>query len=143
MPIIVEWLADKRACFVTLPDIFDDDELRNHETVMVNWLDEGEENKYIIADVSAMKKVPSLKQAMMLKHMRHTRLTQGVTVGLSLNPVARFVVSSHQTPNKSSEQTHAEWDHQGIIVAPRSLIPSETHLNLGGWPGQSRGSVCG
>lgn len=93
MPIIVEWLADKRACFVTLPDIFDDDELRNHETVMVNWLDEGEENKYIIADVSAMKKVPSLKQAMMLKHMRHTRLTQGVTVGLSLNPVARFVVS--------------------------------------------------
>ena len=52
-------------------------------------------------------------------------------------------MTSHQTSNKSSEQRLGGWDHQGIIVAPRSPIPSETRSNPGGWPDQFRGSVCG
>ena len=43
----------------------------------------------------------------------------------------RIDLSSHQTSNKSSEQRHEGWDHQGIIVAPRSLIPGEIYSNPG------------
>lgn len=92
MSITVEWLVEGRVCFVTLPGVVDDEALQNHEIVMTRWLDQAEGSVYVIADVSAMKKVLSLKQIIMLKHMRHPRLTHAMTVGLSLNPMARFVV---------------------------------------------------
>lgn len=92
MPITVEWLVDGRVCFVTLPSIVDDETIERHEFAMSGWLDNAKGDVYVIADVSALKKVLSLRQIIMLKHMRHPRLTHAMTVGLSLNPMARFVV---------------------------------------------------
>ena len=63
-----------------------------HEIVMSRWLEKAEGDVYVIADVSAMKKVLSIKQILILKHMRHPRLTHAMTVGLKLNPMARFIV---------------------------------------------------
>jgi hypothetical protein len=92
MAITVDWLVKGRVCYITLPSVVDDEALQNHEIAMSHWLDQAEDNVYVIADVSAMKKVLSLKQIIILKHMRHPRLTHAMTVGLSLNPMARFVV---------------------------------------------------
>lgn len=92
MSITVEWLVEGRVCFITLPAVVDEETLQNHEIVMSRWLEKAEGDVYVIADVSAMKKVLSIKQILILKHMRHPRLTHAMTVGLKLNPMARFIV---------------------------------------------------
>lgn len=92
MALEIEWLVGGRVCLVIAPHIIDAEALQNHDIAMLHWLDKTEERVYVIVDVSAMKQVTSLKQAFSLKHIRHPRMTHIFTVGLSLNPMARFVI---------------------------------------------------
>ena len=92
MSLKVEWLVEGQVCVVTAPEVIDGEMLKNHDSLMMRWLDAGREKVYVIVDVSAMKRVESLKHAFMLKHIRHPRMTHTFTVGLTLNPTARFII---------------------------------------------------
>jgi hypothetical protein len=92
MPFTVKWLIEGRVCLITAPAIIDAAALRIYDVEMLGMLDSAPSAVCLIVDLRGMEKVASLTQIATLKHARHPRFKHAVTIGLTLNALARFFV---------------------------------------------------
>lgn len=88
-----EWLIEGQLLHVIFPAVLDAAIMRDYDAQLMQQLDAITNKLHFIADLSSVKTLPPLNILTSLKHPYHGRLGQGLTVGLTRNPVGRFLIS--------------------------------------------------
>jgi hypothetical protein len=89
----LEWLVEGQLCHAGLPSVFDEAALRDYDNRLIQWLDNAPGKVHIIADFRGVKSLPPLRTLVGLRHPYHARLGYGITIGLTQNAVARFLIT--------------------------------------------------
>jgi hypothetical protein len=93
MPFSSEWLVEGSLCYVTLSGQLTAEDMRQYDDQVCRYLETAPEKMHFIADLRHLTSLPPLGSMVGLKHLSHPRLGRGLTVGLTSNPVGRFLVS--------------------------------------------------
>jgi hypothetical protein len=93
MSIDVDWVIEGRLLHVVFPVVLESSLLREYDEQMVARLENAPGKVHFIADLSVIKTMPNLSVMVGLRHPYHHRLGYGLTVGLTRNPVGRFLIS--------------------------------------------------
>lgn len=93
MAIEMKWLIERKIFHVAFPDVLTADMMRNYDAQLLQQLETTTNKLHFIADLSCVKTLPPLNVLVSLRHPYHQQLGQGLTVGLTRNPVARFLIA--------------------------------------------------
>ena len=88
-----EWIVPNQIMRVVLPEIFDDAKAQEHEVIITSYLDKATHPFHIITDTRAVKVNPSLKVSTGLKYLKHPNMGRILTIGVTGNPLTRFLLS--------------------------------------------------
>jgi hypothetical protein len=90
MPVEIEWLVEGRVCYVSIPEEVDGTDIVAYDKDLIQYLDHATGKIHLIADLRILHKVPPVRQIAALRHPRHPRLGQILTIGLANNFMGRF-----------------------------------------------------
>ena len=93
MSIDTKWLVEGQLLHVVFPATLESAIMREYDVQMVERLDAASNKIHFIADLSGVRSLPGLNVLVGLRHPYHPRLGHGLTVGLTRNPVGRFLIS--------------------------------------------------
>lgn len=93
MSIDTKWLVEGQLLHVIFPAILEAAMMREYDTQMMEVLETATQKLHFIADLSGLKSLPGLSVLVGLRHPYHPQLGHGLTVGLTRNPVGRFLIS--------------------------------------------------
>jgi hypothetical protein len=93
MGIEINWITEGQLLHVVFPTHLESSTLREYDLLMVQKLEAASCKVHFIADLSVIKTMPGLSVMVGLRHPYHHRLGYGLTVGLTRNPVGRFLIS--------------------------------------------------
>lgn len=91
--IDINWVIEGQLLHVVFPAHLEASVLRDYDEIMVQKLHAASKKVHFIADLSTIKTLPHLSVMVGLRHPYHPRLGYGLTVGLTRNPVGRFLIS--------------------------------------------------
>jgi hypothetical protein len=89
----LSWLVPGRLIELTPPDIYSDETIQNLDIDMKALFDTASQPVHILIDAGAMKTYPSALESMKLTYYRHPRMGRLLVVGLTKNPLLRFLGS--------------------------------------------------
>jgi hypothetical protein len=93
MSITLEWLVEGKLCHVALPSLFDEAELHDYDTKLIQALDSAPGKVHVIADFRQIKSLPPLRTLVSLRHPYHAHLGYGMTIGITRNSAIRFLIT--------------------------------------------------
>jgi len=93
MDIETNWIVEGQLLRVVFPAHLESAVLREYDDLMVQKLEVATCKVHFIADLSDVKTLPGLSVMVGLRHPYHHRLGYGLTVGLTRNPVGRFLIA--------------------------------------------------
>lgn len=92
MSYILSWLVPNRVIEMVLPSNANDDAVLAALDAEINvMLDTASQPVHVMLDVRTMKEYPSASTAMKMKYYKHPKLAQLIIIGLTANPVLRFL----------------------------------------------------
>jgi hypothetical protein len=92
--IIIQWIDDKRILFVDV-NVSATDQMPAYDQMLVDHLDLATDTVDLIIRLPRPKQAPpSLKRLTSYKYQQHPRLGYVVMIGLELNPIIRFLITS-------------------------------------------------
>jgi hypothetical protein len=92
MPYKLSWFIPGRVIDMTLPEIATDGSVFEALDTEINaMLDSGTAPVHVMIDVRTMKEFPSATIAMKMKYYKHPKVGRLVIIGLSTNPMLRFL----------------------------------------------------
>ena len=94
MNIDLEWIIENRVCLMVTPKAVTAMDLQKLDHDLSQWLDEASEQLHLIADLRRLNTIPPIKSLIALNYVHHPRLGQMLTVGITNNPLARFIITS-------------------------------------------------
>jgi hypothetical protein len=93
MGIEMNWVVEGQLLHVVFPAHLESAVLREYDDLMVQKLEAATCKVHFIADLNVIRTLPGLSVMVGLRHPYHHRLGYGLTVGLTRNPVGRFLIS--------------------------------------------------
>ena len=91
--IELKWLVEGQLYHVVFPAVLEASMMQDYDVHMIQQLDAAPGKLHFIADLSRVKTLPPLNILVSLRHPYHLNLGLGMTVGLTRNPVGRFLIS--------------------------------------------------
>jgi hypothetical protein len=92
MPYKLSWFIPGRVIDMTLPEIATDGSVFEALDTEINaMLDSGTAPVHVMIDLRLMKEYPSASIAMKMKYYKHPKIGRLVIIGLSANPMLRFL----------------------------------------------------
>jgi hypothetical protein len=92
-PVELNWLVEGQLFHVVFPAALDTEIMRDYDSRLLQELGTAQNKLHFIADLSGVKVLPPVNVLVSLRHPYHQQLGRGLTVGLTRNPVARFLIA--------------------------------------------------
>lgn len=93
MSIELQWLVEEQVLHVIFPEVLTADMMRDYDAQLLRQLESASGKLHFIADITHVKTLPPLNVLVSLRHPHHPHLGHGLTVGLTRNPLARFLIA--------------------------------------------------
>jgi hypothetical protein len=126
MPAI-EWVIPHRVLKVSLPFKFEDSVSVLIDNAILEYLDAASAPLYLIVDLREVKVHPSISTIMGWKHLRHRNLKHVILIGITTNPIIRFI-SNMMTRITGLRITNASTFEDALALIahmePQSLNPN-------------------
>jgi hypothetical protein len=93
MAIQINWLVEGSVCLMHVPASVNMTDVRAYDADLMARLNAASHKLHLIVDVRSLKSLPPVPQLVRLQHPGHPNLGHNLTIGLSNNPVVRFVIT--------------------------------------------------
>lgn len=93
MSSTMNWLIPDQVLEVTMPQNTTDEFILGFDAEMIALLDSASHPIHLIVDLHSMKVYPTISIIMNLKYYNHPKLGRLIMLGLTTNPIVRFITN--------------------------------------------------